>query len=177
MKIALSGVQCVGKSTLLKEMENDPLFKDYNVIFECIRSIKDKIKINEDGDENTQITIMKIHEYNSKIPNQILDRCALDCMAYTIYAWKHNKIDTNTFNYIKDLYNNIINKYDVIFYIRPEFDIIPDGVRSLNLEFRDEVLEYFEELIKDLNNVVVLTGTVENRMNIIKNVINGVNND
>ena len=80
-------------------------------------------------------------------------------------------ISKATLDKVSEIYNETVNQYDVILYLRPEFEMIEDGVRSLNKEFRDKVLENFESLIKDLKNVVVLSGTVENRVNQFKAVL------
>ena len=80
-------------------------------------------------------------------------------------------ISKDTLDKVTAIYNETVSQYDVILYLRPEFEMIEDGVRSLNKEFRDEVLKNFESLIKDLKNVVVLSGTVENRVNQFKAVL------
>ena len=77
-------------------------------------------------------------------------------------------ISKDTLDKVTDIYRETISQYDVILYLRPEFEMIEDGVRSLNKEFRDEVLKNFESLIKDLKNVIILTGSVENRVNQFK---------
>jgi len=170
MRIALSGVQCTGKSTLLKEMEKLPEFKDYEIIYEVVRKMLNEIKINEDGDNNTQEKILDAHLYNLKPENVITDRCIVDCLAYGYYSHNHGKISDADFSKFEKRALEHVNDYDVIFYIRPEFKMVEDGVRSLNIEFRDEVQGYFEEIIKKLKNVIILTGTVEERMGTIMKI-------
>lgn len=173
MKIAISGVQCTGKSTVLKELQKMPELSGYEFVFEGIRNLKSqgKIKINEDGNDNTQIVIANFHKDNLLKENVILDRCILDCYAYSLYSYQKGMISKDTLDTVTKIYNETVNQYDVILYLRPEFEMIEDGVRSLNKEFRDEVLKNFESLIKDLKNVVVLSGTVENRVNQFKAVL------
>lgn len=172
MRIALSGVQCVGKSTLLHTMEKMEKFKDLEFVYECVRKLKDKVKINENGDDSTQIAVANCHIENLERDNTVLDRCLLDCYAYTLWMYEKGKITEDTKKIVEDLYNNNINKYDKIFYIKPEFDIIPDGVRSISNEFRNETLKYFEELVKGIEDkVVILTGSVENRIKQIEEAL------
>lgn len=174
MKIAFSGVQCVGKSTLLHSMENMEKFKNLEFVYECIRKLKGKVKINENGDDNTQIAIANCHIENLERDNTVLDRCLLDCYAYTLWMYENGKITEGTKKIIEDLYNNNIIKYDKIFYIRPEFDIIPDGVRSISNEFRNETLKHFEHLVNSFsvkNKIVILTGSVENRIKQIEEAL------
>lgn len=173
MKIAISGVQCTGKSTVLKELQKMPELSEYEFVFEGIRNLKNqgKIKINEDGNDYTQMVIANFHKDNLLKENVVLDRCILDCYAYSLYSYQKGMISKDTLDKVTKIYNETVNQYDVILYLRPEFEMIEDGVRSLNKEFRDEVLKNFESLIKDLKNVVVLSGTVENRVNQFKAVL------
>jgi len=61
--------------------------------------------------------------------------------------------------------NKTITEYDHLFYIRPEFDIVDDGVRSTDLQFRDEIVDIFEGLISEIPRPVsVLTGSVRDRV-------------
>lgn len=171
MRIAISGVQCTGKSTVLKELKRIPELSGYEFVFEGIRNLRDKIKINEDGNDDTQIVIANFHKTNLQKENVVLDRCMLDCYAYTLYSYQNGMISKETFDKVTAIYRETISQYDVILYLRPEFEMVEDGVRSLNKEFRDKVLENFESLIKDLKNVVILTGSVENRVNQFKALI------
>lgn len=172
MRIALCGVQCTGKSTLLKEMTKLPKFKDYKIIFEVVRKMIGKIKINQHGNENTQFAISNAHVENLKYKNVITDRCILDCYAYSMYAFKHNRISKEDLDKLHKIYADNVDKYDVIFYIRPEFDMVADGIRSTDVNFRNEVLKNFDHLVRRQNNVVELRGTVEERMNTIMKTFN-----
>lgn len=175
MKIAFSGVQCTGKSTAMKALEELNILDGYDFEYEVVRKLKDQIKINEDGDDATQIAIVNAHLENLQIPNLVTDRCILDCFAYTIYLLGKERISRDTFTKIADVYSKAIDLYDIIFYIKPEFEMVEDGTRSTNSEFRNEVLGYFDELVSYRNNVVILTGTVEERVNQIKEALDALN--
>ena len=179
MKIAFSGVQCTGKTTLMKCMEKLDEFKQFNFCFESIRSLlKSGFKINQDGDDNTQIAVMNAHIYNLTFENSVLDRCLLDGMCYTQYAYNHNKISEKTFTICEKLFKMGINEYDIIFYIKPEFEMIEDGTRSTDITFRDEVQNIFENYISkyNLSNVVLLSGSVEERMEQINKCLKEIKN-
>lgn len=171
MRIAFSGVQCTGKTTLLNELEK--LNLNHDVVKFVVRDlVKTKnIKVNKEGNEDTQIQIVNQHLKNLECNNIFVDRCLLDCMAYTTWMFNKGQINQNTFNYVKEKYDDNVNRYDIIFYLRPEFKIVDDGFRSLDIKFRDEVLEIFEDLVKDLKNVKVLTGSVDERIKTILNYI------
>lgn len=87
MFIALSGAQCTGKTTLLNALRNDKNFYNrFTFVDEIVRTLQKKgFKINEAGTDETQMAVMNTHVENIDLPGDVLvDRCALDCMAYTI---------------------------------------------------------------------------------------------
>ena len=176
MLIALSGAQCTGKTTLLNALRADDKFKtQFTFVDEIVRTLQKKgFKINEAGTDETQLVVMQEHIKNTQLDGNVLvDRCVLDCMAYTIRMWRHHKINRETYNKCFKMFLDNIMKYDIIFYLSPEFDIIPDGTRSTNNTFRDEVVSIFEQLIENFSLTVVrLTGTVEERLNAMKKILN-----
>ena len=176
MLIALSGAQCTGKTTLLNALRADDKFKtQFTFVDEIVRTLqKTGFKINEAGTDETQLVVMQEHIKNTQLDGNVLvDRCVLDCMAYTIWMWRHHKINRETYNKCFKMFLDNIMKYDIIFYLSPEFDIIPDGTRSTNNTFRDEVVSIFEQLIENFSLTVVrLTGTVEERLNAMKKILN-----
>lgn len=176
MFIALSGAQCVGKTSLLnrlKEMDEDKGWCfDYKK--EVVRKIvkEFKISVNDDGDNMTQFLIMYSHykiASESEYRYIVTDRCALDCHAYSTYLYRHGKISKFAYDESSDMLKNLKDKYNVIFYIAPEFDIVDDGFRSLDLKFQTDIHNIFLEIIKeyDLTNIVYIKGSVEERIDTI----------
>lgn len=176
MLIALSGAQCTGKTTLLNALRADDNFKtNFTFVDEIVRTLQKKgFKINEAGTDETQLAIMGEHIKNTQLDGNVLvDRCVLDCMAYTVWMWRHHKISREIFHECYKMFMDNIMKYDVIFYLSPEFEIIPDGTRSTDTLFRNEVVSIFEQLIREFNLTVVrLTGTVEERLKAMKKILN-----
>lgn len=184
MRIAFSGVQCTGKTTLINALMKDPLFEGFTVIKESIRSLKNKgYHINEDGNDDTQIAVMNAHLMNL-IPNDtLIDRCAIDGLSYGQYSFNHGKISIDTLNFCRVVWELTRDYYDFIFYLRPEFDLIEDGTRSINKEFRDEVLNIFDKYITETynrnvnhygmynNNIYMISGTVEQRVQQVKQAL------
>lgn len=173
MKIAFSGVQCTGKSTIINELHKFNFFNNYNFCTESIRKLhKEGLKINEDGNDLTQNKVMLCHIQNLlEYDNAVYDRCILDGMCYTQYAYNHKKISENTYLLCKDIFNTFVKYYDIIFFIKPEFDVVEDGTRSTNIDFRNEMENIFEEYTSILKNVVILTGSVEQRLEQISNIL------
>ena len=175
MKIAFTGAQSTGKTTLLKELKRDPdLSLKYDFRDEITRRMQKKgLSINEGGNDITQLLIMNSHIKNSLIDNVIMDRCALDGLVYTDWMSRKGKVQQWVLQYADNVFKMLIDRYDHIFYLVPEFDIEDDGVRSTDIDFRNEIVELFEKYIKAIDiPVIKLTGTVEQRLNKIKETIN-----
>ena len=186
MRIAFSGVQCTGKTTLINAMAEMKMFKNFQVIKESVRSLKAKgYQINEDGNDDTQLAVMNAHIMNLIPDNTIIDRCSLDGLCYGEYSYNHGKVTEDTLNFCRKVWELTQDEYDIIFYLRPEFDMVEDGTRSVNSEFRDETLNIFEKHIlskisedamlsndmdMDFHNIFLLTGSVKDRLKQIKQI-------
>ena len=67
------------------------------------------------------------------------------------------------------MFEETISSWDAIFFLRPEFEIVDDGVRSVNVEFHRNIVFLFDHFIKKYNlQVIQLTGSVEDRVNQFK---------
>ena len=174
MKIAFTGAQSTGKTTLLKELKRDnSLALQYDFRDEITRRMQKKgLLINEGGSDITQLLIMNSHIKNSLIDNVIMDRCALDGLVYTDWMYDNKKVSQWVREYAENVFNLLIDRYDHIFYLVPEFSLEDDGVRSTNLQFRDDIVDLFDHYIKQYKIPVTrLTGTVEQRLNKIMETI------
>ena len=170
MRIGIAGVHGVGKTTLLNQIRSDPQFKMYTIRDEVTRHFKRLgVTINQGGNSDTQLLIMKEHLYNiTMFNNMVTDRTALDCLAYAHYLMKNTLFDASAYNELTMLYKYIITRYDLIFYIKPEFPLVGDDVRPSDIDFRDGVLQEFEKILHDPMmktlrpaEVITLTGTGE----------------
>ena len=65
----------------------------------------------------------------------------------------------------------LIPKIDVIFYTDPAIPLIDDGERSIDVDFRNSIIDKFNFYIKSLNNVIKLSGSVEDRLDKIKRTL------
>lgn len=175
MKIVFTGAQGVGKTTLLDVLEKCFAFNiDFNFIYNFTRNIAKKgYRINEAGTDDTQKAIMKLHqEIVEGAEDVIMDRCALDGFVYTTYLKNKGRISEDTFNYCKQVFESCICKYDIIFYLKPEFPITGDEYRSDKQSYQTEIADIFEYIIQRYAiNVVRLTGTVGDRLQKIKQVL------
>ena len=164
-RISISGSHSTGKSTVINKLREIPdLVSRFTFKMEILRDIKKTgIKINEFGSDETQLIVMAKHMEYATLPNTILDRGVLDGMVYTAYLYEKDQIKKSTMKIAESIFENM--RYDIQFYIAPEFDIVPDGVRSVNTEFRDRVAELFEEYMDAYKIVPIrLTGNVDQRV-------------
>jgi thymidylate kinase len=173
MKIVFTGTGSTGKSTLLKELQNNPKFNNGNIDFiDSITETAKKMgyKINENGTDETQLAIAQIHKdniENSEINKRdfVASRCMLDCYCYSRYLYNTKQIKYGTMRMIEEYLRELYPAYDIVFYIRPEFDRVENGLRSTNQEFVDSVAKIFENTIKEKKlDVCILRGTVKERM-------------
>ena len=180
MVISFTGPQCTGKTTLLKACKE--LYSDrFDFVDEVTRLVKRQygVQINEAGNDITQCLIINKHIENSLMSTEkqgiILDRCILDGLCYTGYLYIEGKVSSWVMDYAKGVYFKIINKIDYIVYPEPsDVTLVDDGERSIDVEFRDKMIETFETVINGSygsiiqNKIVRVKGTVEERMEAIK---------
>ena len=194
MIFSFTGAQCTGKTTLLKHLYKEN--GDYPFLFipEVTRLIKREFNmpINESGDDLTQMLIMTEHvrnifrdraDYIVRGVHQILDRCALDGIVYSHYLLDKGKINRATYDACDLMYKKLINKYDVIFYTSHEdVELVDDGERSVDKIFREDIIGLFDmymqyNIIEDGPRIVLLEGTVEERLQTIKETLESYNID
>ena len=180
MIVSFTGAQSTGKTTLLntcKEVYSDK----FSFVDEVTRLVKRNynVPINEEGTDITQLFIINTHIENAfkvydKPNGVILDRCIIDGLVYTGYLALEGKVSKWVFKYAKNVFNLLIPKVDKIFYTHPgDVELVADGERSVDLEFRKKIIDLFDltfELYEEKleNKVVILKGTVEERMEQIK---------
>lgn len=171
MKIAFTGAQSTGKTTLLNMLREREQFKDYTFYDNITRSIRDEgYGINKDSCAATQYRIARAHQDICNTENFIADRSMIDCYVYSLYLFNQGKLneDEELELYLKML--DLVGEYDYIFYIRPEFEPVADGVRNVDREFVDDIAKLFEDVVNDLmgkslgSNIVPITGTPEGRI-------------
>ena len=183
MIVSFSGAQSTGKTTLLNKIRGLNPF-DINYVDEVTRRIKRdfNLPINESGGDLTQTMIMSDHianvyqKYN--LTDVILDRCALDGIVYTQWLYNKGKVSDEVLQWAKKIYTTLIGEYDAIFVTSPaDVPLVDDGERSVDIEFREEIIDIFDMYIDDMKiysegeNVFAVEGTVEERIKYIKKVL------
>jgi nicotinamide riboside kinase len=151
MLISFSGAQSTGKSTLLKMWQEG--IPEWDYIPEVTRLVKREydLPINEDGNDLTQTMIMSEHLRNAFVKRDkhaILDRCSLDGLVYTHWLCDNKRVTMGAYSHARYVFDNTIDKYDLIIYTSPEdVPVVDDGERSINVKFREEIIQLFEQYI------------------------------
>ena len=146
MRIALSGAQGTGKTTLIKELKT--LLPNYTVYDEVVRNLikRTGIFINREADDYSQITITNeqvrlASETYFKKENALFDRCIIDSHSFTEYDYKNGTVSKKTYNYSQQMFLMVFKyfPYDLVIYIPPKIKLIEDGVRDTEVAYRDEI--------------------------------------
>ena len=179
MIVSFTGAQSTGKSTLLDYCCVKDLFRNFHCVKEITRKVAKERQVdrNELGADETQLYIMAEHLFNHNLKtNALLDRCILDGLVYTRYRWNKNNISNWVMDYTKELYNLLIDKIDIIIYPDPkDVKLVKDGIRSEDVQFRDDIIQLFEEEMSKpviSHKVHRVSGSVTARFDQIKLVLN-----
>lgn len=180
MVISFTGTGGVGKSTLLQLCKKE-FGEKFSYVEEVTRFVKREygVAINEAGDDQTQLLVLNQHLVNSiKHPNNvIMDRCIVDGVIYTNWLCKEGKVEDWIVNYALELLYILGPKIDIIFHCIADFDLVDDGERSTDIRFRNDIRDHMAYFLKgmasdkDFPVIVELRGSIENRMQVIKDTI------
>ena len=181
MKIVFTGAQSTGKTTLVHEMQKKPAFNNYNICDNITRHVTAEAdRLDLQGNQREifiQNSIIDTHLFNITLDNFLADRCAIDCYVYGMYQYLQKTLDEETRLRMVETLKACVPQYDYIFYIEPEFGVIRDGTRSDDPVFQEIVSYLFCGVIHQLKeelklkNIFKLTGSVEERLEQIDNII------
>lgn len=175
MKIAISGAHSTGKTTLVNALKDSGKLDNFIFRSNLLRGLKELgIPINELGNTTTQLYVMtKFYEFLHTPGNAILDRCALDGMAYTMYFY--DEMNEGMQQVFEGLFQQMVYQYDAICYVVPELPLVDDGVRSVNKNFYEKVVQNFEILISEFRVPVhYISGSVEQRTEKVLDIISSI---
>lgn len=183
VKINFVGAQGTGKTTLLEAARKDECFKDFQFCTEIVRDLvkKKNLSINESGNEKSQEIFFDAYNEVLKKDNYISDRCLIDVHAYTKYLFNHPKIDDEKElqllckeifreEYILKSLNQ--KSFGIIIYFPIEFELVDDGVRSLNPDFQRFIDNEIKDILDEYQlSFYTIRGSVEQRLKQLKEII------
>jgi len=177
LKIAFSGPQASGKSTIIKNLLDNHLNKqDYTFIKGGARKLKDLgFQINEKGDDLSQVLlfnnyiddlVIKTKQYNTK--NFIYDRWLMDGVVYSEWSTSIGKNKPWVFDYGLLMLRMLCTEIDIVFYCDPNgIPVENDNYRNVDLEYRNIITSIFENYMKEhvapFKKLVRLTGSLQDR--------------
>lgn len=172
MKLIYTGAQGTGKSTMLRLTPID------NKITEVVRQMaKQGVKINRDGDEESQELIFNAYMVLlNQAGEWVSDRGLTDVLAYTMYLHANNpELDLGDImtEQLRKLKNYNQEHQDVIYVYFPiEFPVVGDGVRDTDEVYRSTIDRYIKDLLIMSNaHFITITGDVKNREETIRNLL------
>ena len=117
-----------------------------------------------------------INNHNNQSRSSILDRCIIDGLIYTDWLERNKGLRSWCSTYAYHVFDKYITSYDVIFYTNAsDVKIEDDGERSVDVRFRNNIIAGFSDWITNnprvRDRVVVLSGTVEERLETIKKTL------
>ena len=183
MIVVLTGSHSCGKSTLVEFFRGKEGFTCVDSVTRNSTTTQErKIDGVEDLNE-TQMRILnnikeatkEIVRMNKENPDQVylVDRCVFDFMAYSRAFYDRGLLSPYTLQKILEECKQIWNVYDLVCYLGIEFDIVDDGVRSLDEDLRKDVDKYIlNQLLWNPVKAVKLDGSVRQRVESLQNAIN-----
>lgn len=163
MKIALTGSQGVGKSTLCNKLTKHlpKTFYIKEIAREEIKRIgKLPYKMNDQKRFEFQKRLLELQLIaESNNPNFISDRGIMDILAYSY--------DLPQYNYLLDIAKqcNIATRYSLVFYIPIEFELEGDNERSNDPVYQWQIDSNLRKVLADLNVPhYKIQGSVEQRV-------------
>ena len=174
MKIGLCGTMSVGKTTLVKALQELDYFKDYTFRTERSKELMAMgIPLNTDSTLKGQTVFLAERSTELMQENIITDRTVIDVMAFAQASKSMDWPDKEAF-YAYSI--RLIKGYDYIFYVSPEGVGIEDnGIRETNADYRDEIDIIIRHILSQqqhrIKNYGVLEGSTEERIKQMLEVI------
>lgn len=168
---SMSGTHSTGKTTVINELKK---LDKYKFLGSQTRTIFKKDEINTLTSDEKQL-----HSIETGLSNQIMieedticDRSLIDTLAYTKYFFFLGKISQETYEQAKRAFEFTMEQYKHVFWYRIEFDLVEDGTRVVDEDFREGVDSNIEFILKQYNiPYTIVTGTVEERVQQVQDTI------
>lgn len=167
MKISISGTHSVGKSTLIRDLCATEL--QFSAVQEVARKMvkegfKMSTEITEYGVVNYAKRYLEIERNSINDDLVIFDRSLIDLLAY-IRVNGDYKIRKPFIDLVYEIVYLESKSFDFYVYIPPEIPFEFDGVRPLDLQYRDKVDKEIYSLLREFDlNYYEITGTPKSRL-------------
>lgn len=176
MRIGICGSHSTGKTTLVEALRTESIFSDYFFDINVTRWVKAAgFPINQDtNDASQEINLTKRIVHLVCHDNIISDRTILDVLAYSALS---ENITDRSLSYQKKLIEAAVKFYDILIYLPITIELVDDGIRAIDPEYRKEVDIYIQTYLQkygQTNNktIIEVTGSIRERVTKILEVMN-----
>jgi GTPase SAR1 family protein len=178
--VGLFGAQGTGKTTAMRAVYQALLKKNVPAVMVTETARRCPHPINEGTGYEAQRWIqaeqLRCESEACKEEAVVLtDRTSIDHMAYARWALDNGKMTESEFKDYCKVAIAWCDTYDALCYFPIEFDLVEDGVRSIDPKFQAEIDFNIQEFwSKSDVRVHHITGTVEERTKQIMNIIEDI---
>src|SRR5574344_222866 len=168
MIIVLTGAHGTGKSTLLQEIKK---LLDNTITFDSVTrktTSQEERRVESGVSDETQLrilegiqkSIVEIEKTEAEHPENliVMDRGYFDFVAYSRVFCKEGKISKETLNKIESFQSRMERMYSIVFYVPICFDIVDDGIRSLDKDLQTKVDQEIRKQLRKYRGTVVKLG-------------------
>lgn len=174
MKIGLAGTMSVGKTTLVNALAQDDMFKySYKFFTERSKELKNMgIPLNKNSTLIGQMCFMMERLRELQHFEMIADRTLIDVLSFTLCS---TEIPDDEKQILKNYTKELVEFYDVIFYIPMILPLENNGVRETDEAFRKEIDNKILELLNEFKipYVHITSLSIEDRVEEIKTWVIG----
>lgn len=189
MRIAVTGTNCVGKSTLIESIKtNWPTYTEPKLNWRKKTKNRHEHKFTEKKQKNILDNMITSLQSTSRKENYILDRCPVDNLVYTLWANSKEMVSNDFVMETMDRVKYALTMIDLILFIpitksaAIDFDsIIEEKDYDVDVDFIQEIDNIFKSVYNRWNSpktpyvqfddkphVIEVFGTPEQRLEIIK---------
>ncbi len=172
MKIAITGAQGVGKTTLAKQINRD--FPDFKILPEAARLAKEAgYNLDQTATIETEFwLITKQIELESEGGKWVADRCGIDLLAYIHHLFPQ---ESALIEFAQKTLVPRFENYDLVLYLPSgEFPIENDGLRATDLKFQQDIDQKVRDILrKHKIPFVEVVGSPKERLAKIKGLFKG----
>ena len=169
MKIAITGAQGVGKTTLAQQINKD--YPDLKILPEAARLAQEiGYKLDQTATTETELwLITKQIELESIENNWVADRCGIDLLAYIHHLFPK---ESALIEYATKTLVPRFSNYDLVLYLPSgQFAIEDDGVRITDIKFQQTIGGRVKDVLeKHQIPFIEIVGSPEERLAKVKNL-------
>jgi len=170
MKIAITGAQGVGKTTLAKQINKH--YPDFKILPEAARLAKEA-GYNLDQTATTETEhwlIAKQVELEKEEGKWVADRCGIDLLAYIHHLFSE---ESSLIEFATKTLAPRFSEYDLVLYLPSgQFAIEDDGVRTTDVKFQQAIDKRVRDILeKHKIPFIKIVGSPEERLAKVKDLM------